>query len=134
MTSAATETTRRPRRSAATPGWALLIDLVCVVVFALVGRASHAEGLTLGGVADTAWPFVVALGLGWLAARALWQVWPVLMRHAWLVWLVTVVGGMLLRRVSGDGTAVAFVIVATLFLGATLIGWRLLASLVVRRS
>lgn len=84
-------------------------------------------------MADAAWPFVVALGVGWLVARALWRVWPVLVRHAWLVWLVTVAGGMLLRRVAGDGTATAFVIVATLFLGATLLRWRLIASLVTRR-
>jgi hypothetical protein len=33
---------------------------------------------------------------------------------------------MLLRAVSGQGTAVAFVVVATLFLAAVLLGWRAL--------
>ena len=50
-----------------------------------------------------------------------------------LVWVSTLVGGMLLRAATGQGTATAFILVATGFLGVTLIGWRLLAR-VVRRS
>jgi membrane protein implicated in regulation of membrane protease activity len=43
------------------------------------------------------------------------------------VWFITVLIGMQLRRFVFDrSTAAAFVIVATVFLAATLIGWRLI--------
>jgi hypothetical protein len=38
--------------------------------------------------------------------------------------------GMILRVVSGQGTAVAFIAVALAFLALFLLGWRLLARLV----
>jgi 2-polyprenyl-6-methoxyphenol hydroxylase-like FAD-dependent oxidoreductase len=42
-----------------------------------------------------------------------------------IVWVATVSGGMLLRNlVFGRGTAAAFVVVATVFLGITMLGWR----------
>jgi hypothetical protein len=44
-------------------------------------------------------------------------------------WLGTVALGMLLRVVSGQGTAPAFIGVALVFLGLFLLGWRLLARL-----
>ncbi|MFZ8757633.1 DUF3054 domain-containing protein [Microbacterium sp. HMH0099] len=114
----------------------LLVDVALVVVFAAIGRATH-DGDVLGaggaGLLTTAWPFVVALLLGWAVARA-WRH-PLAVRRTGLpVWVVTVVVGMLLRAVSGQGVAVAFVIVATLTLGLLLVGWRLVAALVGRRS
>lgn len=112
---------------------AAVIDAVLVMVFVLIGRRSHAEGLEMAGIAGTAWPFLVALAAGWLIAVA-WRrpfgVWPT----GVVVWAVTVTGGMLLRLVSGQGTAAAFVIVATVTLALFLVGWRLLALLVRRRS
>jgi hypothetical protein len=50
------------------------------------------------------------------------------------VWLVTVAAGMALRAVSGQGTAVTFIIVALCFLGLVMLGWRAVAHLVVRRN
>ncbi|SDT68533.1 DUF3054 domain-containing protein [Jiangella sp. DSM 45060] len=43
------------------------------------------------------------------------------------VWMATVAVGMLLRAASGQGTAPSFVAVATLVLGAFLVGWRVVA-------
>ncbi|MBN9634255.1 MAG: DUF3054 domain-containing protein, partial [Actinobacteria bacterium] len=37
---------------------AFLTDVVCVVIFCTIGRRSHAEGITLTGVAHTSWPFL----------------------------------------------------------------------------
>ncbi|SIO23477.1 DUF3054 domain-containing protein [Agromyces cerinus] len=112
---------------------AAVLDAVLVVVFVLIGRRSHAEGLDLAGIAVTAWPFLAALVVGWLAARA-WRhplaVWPT----GVIVWAVTVIGGMLLRVVSGQGTQFAFIVVATLTLAAFLLGWRLVALLATRRG
>ena len=41
---------------------------------------------------------------------------------------------MLLRVVSGQGTAVAFIAVALIFLGVTMLGWRLVAQWVAGRA
>ncbi|MFD0854169.1 DUF3054 domain-containing protein [Actinomadura adrarensis] len=102
---------------------AVLVDVVCVLVFVGIGRATHDEALSLGGYLGTAWPFLVALGVGWAVTQA-WKraerIWPT----GVVVWVVTVALGMVLRAVSGQGTDPAFVVVATLFLGAVLLGWR----------
>jgi len=110
---------------------AVLLDVCCVLVFVVIGRASHTKGETLAGIASTAWPFLAGLAAGWAAARA-WRR-PLALRPSGVtVWLVTVALGMLLRVVSGQGTAVAFIIVALAFLGLCLLGWRLAARLVAR--
>jgi hypothetical protein len=110
---------------------ALVLDVVCVLVFVIIGRDSHAKGESIGGIASTAWPFLCGLGAGWAAARA-WRR-PLALRPAGITaWLCTVALGMVLRVVSGQGTATAFIIVALAFLGLFLLGWRLLARLVSR--
>lgn len=110
-----------------------VLDALVVLAFAAVGRSSHAEGLTLAGILDTAWPFLVALLLGRLVARALGATPPSI--RAWgVLWPVTVAGGMLLRWVTGDGTALPFVFVATGVLGVGLLSWRLVAAMVMARS
>lgn len=112
---------------------AFLVDAVLVLVFAAIGRASHQEDPA--GFLLTAWPFLVALLLGHAAAFLL----PARPRRPWslpwgaVVWAVNVVGGMLLRLLSGDTAELPFIIVATLVLGAFLLGWRGLTAL-VRRS
>ena len=109
----------------------LLIDLILVFAFVLIGRRSHDETFDLAGTWQTAWPSFAALLLGWLVTRA-WRapdrVWPT----GVLIWLVTVAGGMVLRVLSGQGTDLAFVIVATLTLGAFLVGWRLIGVWIER--
>jgi len=109
---------------------ALVADVVVVLVFATVGRASHEEGLTLLGVARTAWPFLVgtAAGLGW-AAYAHDD--PRTIKVGVRVWLLTLIVGMVLRRLTDAGTAASFVVVATVVLGVLFLGWRLVAR--VRR-
>jgi DUF3054 family protein len=111
---------------------AVLLDVCCVLVFVIIGRASHTKGETLGGIASTAWPFLAGLAAGWIVSRA-WRR-PFAPRPAGLiVWLLTVALGMVLRVVSGQGTAVAFIVVALAFLGLFLLGWRLLAGRLARR-
>jgi hypothetical protein len=105
---------------------AAVLDCLCVLAFVIIGRASHAHGESLGGIASTAWPFLAGLAGGWVTARA-WRR-PVLVVPAGLgAWLGTVVLGMVLRVVSGQGTALAFIVVALLFLGLFLLGWRVVA-------
>ena len=109
----------------------MVLDVVCVLAFVIIGRASHAKGESLAGIASTSWPFLAGLGVGWLTSRA-WRS-PLAIRPAGLVvWLSTVAIGMVLRVVSGQGTALAFIGVALAFLALFLLGWRLLAR-VARR-
>ena len=111
---------------------AFALDAALVIVFAAIGRASHNEDLTLAGVAQTAWPFLIGLILGWLLTRA-WQQ-PLGVRRAGLgVWAMTVIAGMLLRGVADQGVSVAFVVVASVVLLSFLVGWRVIVSLVRRR-
>lgn len=109
------------------------MDVVLVIVFAIIGRASHHESVSLGGVISTAWPFLTALLLGWVLTRA-WKhplrIWP----HAVCLWLITLAGGMALRILSGESAAVAFVIVATLFLALVLLGHRVIANIILKRK
>jgi hypothetical protein len=111
---------------------AVVLDCCCVLVFVIIGRASHTKGEALAGIASTAWPFLTGLAGGWLAGRA-WRrpypLWPAGVS----AWLGTVALGMALRVVSGQGTAVSFVLVALIFLGLFLLGWRLLARLLPAR-
>jgi hypothetical protein len=110
---------------------ALILDCCCVLVFVIIGRASHTRGESLGGIASTAWPFLTGLGAGWLAVRA-WRRPLGLVPAGVGAWLGAVAGGMVLRVVSGQGTAVAFIGVALAFLGLFMLGWRLAARLVAR--
>ena len=113
---------------------ALALDAVLVIVFATIGRASHDEGLTVAGIGDTAWPFLVGLIVGWLIATMIAKTYPLTVRTAWPMWVFTVLVGMLLRWLTGDGTAVAFMVVATLTLGVLLLGWRAIAAVMQRRG
>ena len=113
-------------------GWvAVGLDVLCVLVFVVIGRASHTQGEALAGIASTSWPFLCGLGAGWAASRA-WRR-PLALRPAGLaVWLCTVAFGMILRVIAGQGTAVAFIVVALAFLGLFLLGWRVAARLLTR--
>jgi hypothetical protein len=121
---------------------AIGFDACCVLAFVVIGRASHTKGETLGGIASTSWPFLAGLAIGWLATWAWardrtrpgtarqrpgpgWR--PAAVAPAGLIaWLATVALGMTFRVISGQGTAVAFIGVALVFLGLFLLGWRLL--------
>jgi len=111
---------------------AVVLDCCCVLVFVVIGRASHTKGESVAGIASTAWPFLAGLAGGWLAARTWRQplrLWP----DGVGAWLGTVAVGMVLRVVAGQGTAFAFVVVALVFLGLLLLGWRALAQVALAR-
>jgi hypothetical protein len=116
------------------PPLALLLDVVLVVVFAAVGRASHDESGPLVGAVSTAWPFLVGTAVGWLVVRVMRRSWPLDVGPGVTVWFATVVVGMVLRRAVGSGTAVSFVVVASVVLAAFLLGWRALGAYAARRA
>lgn len=125
--------TRTPRSTAPrTVVLSFVLDAVLVIAFTTTGRATHDEALGLAGVVRTAWPFVAALVIGWAASLA-WRAPLNPWRTGVPLWLITLAAGMLLRVITGQGTAVPFILVAAGFLVVTLVGWRLIAAFVARR-
>jgi hypothetical protein len=116
--------TTRPRYDPRVVSRAAAADVVAVLLFALVGRASHDEGLTASGLLETAWPFVVGVAGGW-AGVFLARMAPLSYPAAAMMLVKTVVLGCVLRVIFTDGGApVSFVVVAAVFLGACFFGWR----------
>ena len=102
-------------------------DTLCVLLFVVIGTRNHKTDTGLSGIVYVAAPFFIALSLAHLA--------PMMQRgakalpHQYMVWGYTIAMGMVLRHFVFDrGTAPAFVIVATIFLGVTMLGWRALAE------
>jgi len=115
-------------------------DVVCVVVFCTIGRRSHAEGLTVSGIAETAWPFLAGTAVGWLSPALrrgpqsqAWRSPAAVVPTGVVVWLCTVVVGLALRKVTGAGVAPSFIVVASLSTALLLLGWRVGARLLTRR-
>jgi Protein of unknown function (DUF3054) len=104
------------------PAW-LATDVVAVLVFCALGRRSHDEGLSVSGVAETAWPFLSGTVVGWLVSRA-WRQPTAVAPTGVIVWPCTVVVGMLLRKASSAGVAASFVVVAATVTAVLLLGWR----------
>ena len=106
---------------------AIAADVVLVLIFCAIGRRSHEEAGVITGLFHTAWPFLGGLAVGWATAMTLYKekfsaysVFPT----GVLIWFSTLVIGMVLRVVSGQGTAFSFIIVAGIVLALFLIGWR----------
>jgi hypothetical protein len=104
-----------------------VIDFLVVVVFVVIGRTNHHHGDSLSGMISTTWPFAVGLALGWLLVFVRRQR-GVSLGAGVEVWLATVTFGMILRVLAGQGTALAFIAVALVFLGALMLGLRLVRS------
>ncbi|MBJ7399716.1 DUF3054 domain-containing protein [Mycolicibacterium sp.] len=112
---------------------ALVADLACVVLFAALGRRNHAEGISLVGVVETAWPFLVGTVVGWLLSRG-WRRPHSLVPTGIGVWVCTIAVGMLLRKATSEGIAMSFITVATLFMAVLLLGWRAVLARLANRS
>jgi len=106
---------------------AALADIVGVLLFCAIGRRSHGEGLTVAGVAETAWPFLVGAAVDWLLSRA-WRRPTAVVPTGVAVWVCTVAVGMLLRKATSAGVAFSFVIVASAATAVLLLGWRVLVA------
>lgn len=114
----------RPRRATTVAvGVAGALDVGSILVFVAIGRSSHQHGVTTGGMVSTSWPFLVGAACGWGAIRA-WRRPLQIAPSGVVIWITCVAVGMALRVVAGQGTALAFVIVALVFLGMMLLGWR----------
>jgi hypothetical protein len=109
---------------------AIAVDVICILVFAIVGRSSHQEATDLLGVAHTAWPFLAGCLLGTLIGR-IWRH-PYALTSGIAVWLGTVIGGMTLRALTGGGVQLSFVVVASIVLALFILGWRAGLKLIQR--
>ena len=112
---------------------ALIADLACSVLFAALGRRNHAEGVSVGGVIETAWPFLVGTAVGWLLSRG-WRRPVSLVPTGIGVWVCTITVGMLLRKATSEGTPMSFIAVTTVFMAALLLGWRAVLARWANRS
>lgn len=119
-------------RQQRSPGW-LSLDVVSVLMFCAVGRRSHDEGVDVTGVVATAWPFLTGTALGWLLSKA-WRRPTAPAPTGLIVWLSTVVVGMLLRKASSAGVAASFVVVGASITAVLLLGWRAVVELTARRN
>jgi len=118
-----------PRRI---PALAIVADVVAVVVFAAIGRMSHAESDDLLGLLGTAAPFLVGLAAAW--ATPVVRAHPVGARAAVVVWAGTVVIGLLVRAGFTWSLPPSFVVVTAVALGVLLVGWRALSAAVSVRA
>lgn len=117
------------------PWQAATADALLVLGFAAAGRSSHQESQPVLGALLTAWPFLVGAAAGWALVRWRSGRWPQDDVGAGVpVWVGAVLVGMLLRAATGQGTALAFVLVATAVLGVFLLGWRALAARFLTRE
>ena len=111
---------------------ALAADAACISLFAAVGRRNHAEGVTLTGIATTAWPFLTGALVGWALSQG-WRRPRAVVPTGLTVWIAAVGVGMLLRRLTGAGTPWSFVLLTAVVTGLLLLGWRTAAAGLSRR-
>lgn len=141
----------RVAKPGASPRWAAaVIDVVVVVAFVAIGRASHHHAESVGGFLGTFWPFAAGLVAGWVvlgrvsaggpaagrpaAGRLDGPRWaPETLRAGVAITVVTVAVGMVLRVIAGQGTAVPFVAVSLGFIGAFVLAGRGFLAAVARR-
>lgn len=111
---------------------AFLLDAILILIFIGLGRASHERGNSTLGLLETGWPFLAALAVSWVVSLA-WRAPAAPIRTGLPLWIGTLVLGMILRALTGEGTALAFVLVAAGTIGVMLVGWRTLAEIIRRR-
>lgn len=124
---------------------AAVCDVVAILVFVIIGRFNHDDGLTIPGIFSTFWPFAIGGAVGWSIAYVIAHVRSGeigdhdfrpenLVPDGILTWIGAVAIGMILRDQFGQGVAVSFVIVATIVLGVFLLGWRAARARLARRA
>lgn len=114
------------------PALALTADAVAVVVFAAVGRASHAEPGDVVGLLATAAPFAVGLTAAW--ATPFVRARPAGPAAGAVVVAGTALLGLLVRAAFTDRLPLSFAVVTLLSLGVLQLGWRAIAAYVAHRA
>ncbi len=100
-----------------------LADLVVALAFVAIGRRTHHEAGDVEGFARVLWPFAAGLVVAYATTGLLRE--PLAWRRAIPAWLVTVgVGEALRLGVQGRELKLGFLVVAIVFFGAAMLGWR----------
>jgi hypothetical protein len=111
-------------------------DVVAVVVFAAIGRASHDESDGIVGILAVAAPFLVGLLVAWATPWV--RARPQGFRAGVVVLAATVVVGLGLRAAFLGRLPLTFALVTLAALAVLLLGWRgvsaLVAATALRRS
>lgn len=127
---------RGPRDSTGRRAIAIMMDTACVVVFVLLGRDAHSgDPQAPSPFIIVAAPYLIGLAAAWYL---IWQRWTgrVFSVSAGLVvaGITWALGSLLRDLVFRDGTPREFLIVAALFLVATIAGWRAATGMFGGRS
>ena len=105
---------------------AFALDILCVMALVVIGTRNHDTDTGVSGILFVAAPFLIALLGAHLVLNVLGKT-----TFVAGIWGSTVLFGMALRNLAFNrGTAMAFVLVASVFLAATMWGWR---AVVARR-
>lgn len=107
-------------------------DVVAVVVFAAIGRASHGESGDFFGLVGTAAPFLVGLGAAW--ATPVVRGHPAGLRAGVVVLAGAGLLGLLLRAAFTGRLPLSFAVVTLVALATLLLGWRALSMLIANRA
>lgn len=120
------------------PVAAIIIDQVLILVFIFVGLVSHQEmtpdaifrwdGIFL--LFGRAFPFMLAGFIAW-AVLILRQYFKIMISGL-VVWGSVVVLGLVFRLMNAQSVEPVFILTTALFTGILLMGWRLVAALVMR--
>ena len=118
-------------RRTISPRILLIGDAIAIALFAVIGLASHDEGITAGGVARNALPilagwFVVAAFAGTYSRPGL--------RTMLITWVIAVPVGVAIRAIvlsrPADGSQIVFAIVTMTVTLVLLLCWRAIAAMV----
>ena len=102
-------------------------DALCILALVIIGTRNHDTDKGIGGVLYVALPFWIALIVGWIITRAHRS--SNATATGVFVWIITVTLSMVLRNLVFDrGTAAAFIVVASVFLGISMNGWRIIST------
>ncbi len=103
---------------------AFALDILCVMALVIIGTRNHDTDTGVSGILFVAAPFLIALLGAHLVLNVVGKT-----TFVAGIWGSTVLFGMVLRNLAFNrGTAVAFVLVASVFLAATMWGWRAVAA------
>ena len=111
----------------------LIIDALLIVIFAIIGVASHDGNLGMSNIARVAIPFLVPyliLAASIKPTKLIHNIFPA----GIALWLITVVLGPILRAMLFDDTsALAFILVAAGVLAVFILGRRSISTLLTRQ-
>lgn len=111
---------------------AFVIDVCCVALFVFLAKGLQDGNATFAATLGAMWPFFLGLIAGWIATVA-WTrpraiIWPGVP-----IWMMTVAVGMLVRISFEEvGVELGLITGAAIFLGISVVGWRVLARTIDR--